>query len=149
MNPEREARERARVAQIMQDDNAIFVFGSNEAGIHGAGAAKDAANLYGAIIGIGEGLMGRSYAIPTKRTPDGDVLTLPEIRVYAERFLEFAVDHPELTFALTRVGCGLAGYRDEQITRLFLMAPENVKLPEGWRRSSRAVRFGGRDPSKR
>ena len=110
----------------------VFVFGSNLAGRHGRGAALDAKLKHGAVYGVGEGLSGQSYAIPTK---DERLRTrpLPAIRESVERFMKFAADHPEMTFQVTRVGCGLAGYRDEDIAPMFAGAPGNCLLPEGWR----------------
>lgn len=149
VDPAYEARERARVLAIMARPNSIFVFGSNEVGIHGAGAAKDAVDKYGAILGVGEGPMGRSYAIPTKQTPNGDILPPREIREYANRFIAYACAHPELTFALTRVGCGLAGYTDRVMSPIFRLAPKNVELPLGWRRSQLVDRLPpGQHPVK-
>lgn len=109
----------------------IFVFGSNLAGRHGAGAALHARIEHGAIYGQGDGLQGNSYAIPTK---DGNIETLPlsEIKQYVEEFKTFATNHPELSFFVTRIGCGLAGYTDEQIAPMFKGSPSNCQLPEGW-----------------
>jgi hypothetical protein len=126
-------REQARVEQIMKDDpNAIFVFGSNQAGRHGAGAARVAFDRYGANYGTGVGLRGRSYAIPTK---DLQIETLPldVIEFYVKEFLHVARTLATTTFAVTRIGCGLAGYGDSDIAPMFRDAPENCKLPEGWR----------------
>jgi hypothetical protein len=110
----------------------IFVFGSNLSGIHGAGAARSALLDHGAVWGRGVGLQGRSYAIPTK---DGGIKTLPlpVIRQYVFSFLVYAAENPHLTFNVTRIGCGLAGYRDEDIAPMFRAAPPNCILPEGWR----------------
>jgi hypothetical protein len=110
----------------------VFVFGSNLAGRHGKGAARDAFLRHGAIYGKGEGLAGLSYAIPTK---DAKIKTLPlaAIAAHVIAFLDFAHAHPELTFNVTRIGCGLAGYRDADIAPLFKGAPANCNLPEGWR----------------
>lgn len=109
----------------------IFVFGSNLAGRHGAGAAKYARQHYGAIYGQGIGLQGDSYAIPTK---DYNIETLPlsEIKRYVDMFLAFARSNPKLEFQLTRIGCGLAGYKDEQIAPMFVGLPRNVIVPEEW-----------------
>ncbi len=110
----------------------IFVFGSNLAGRHGKGAALWARQNRGAIYGQGEGLQGRSYAIPTK---DGDLFTLPVsvIAFAVWRFLEFAREHPEHTFEVTPIGCGLAGYEPAQIAPMFKLAPPNVELPGEFR----------------
>jgi len=106
----------------------IFVFGSNLRGMHGGGAAYVAYKKFGAIMGQGVGLQGQSYGIPTMQ---GGVET---IRPYVDEFLAFAKQHPELTFLVTRIGCGIAGFRDSEIAPLFEKAHdmENVVLPEGW-----------------
>lgn len=111
---------------------SIFVFGSNLAGYHGAGAAYTAKKEFGAIQGQGIGRQGDSYAIPTK---DYDVQTLPlnEIEVYVNKFLTYARRSPNLLFYVTKIGCGLAGYTEDLIKPLFKDAPENCLLPDGWR----------------
>lgn len=107
----------------------IFVFGSNLAGRHGKGAALYARCHHGAIYGQGEGLQGDSYALPTK---DASLraIPLPILRGYVNSFLQFARDRSDLTFRLTPIGCGLAGYRPEQIAPMFLPVPANVILPD-------------------
>lgn len=114
-------------------DNQVFVFGSNKLGMHGAGAAKHAWRFWGAVYGCGEGMRGRSYAIPTKKTPYVR-LTLAQVAEGVGRFVEFARQHPEFKFILTRVGCGLAGFSDDEIAPLFRGLPDNVDIPEGWKR---------------
>lgn len=111
---------------------AIFVFGSNLAGRHGAGAAAYARKYWGAIYGQGEGLQGNSYALPTK---DENIQTLPlgEIEKHVAGFIEFATLADDLTFNVTRIGCGLAGYTDEQIAPMFSLAPPNVTLPKSFK----------------
>jgi hypothetical protein len=106
----------------------IFVFGSNLAGRHGKGAALYARQHHGALYGQAVGLQGNSYAIPTK---DEYLRTLPleAIRQYVDEFKRFAADHPEMTFQVTAIGCGLAGYKPEQIAPLFANAPPNCMLP--------------------
>jgi len=106
----------------------IFVFGSNLRGMHGGGAAYVAYRKFGAIMGQGVGLQGQSYAIPTMQ---GGVET---IRPYVNEFIEFAKAHPELTFLVTRIGCGIAGFTDAEISPLFESAHniDNIVLPEGW-----------------
>lgn len=106
----------------------IFVFGSNLAGAHGGGAARIAVEVFGAIWGQGVGLQGQSYAIPTMQ---GGVET---IKPYVDEFIEFAKQHRELFFYVTRIGCGIAGFRDEEIAPLFANAKklENVALPESF-----------------
>lgn len=107
-------------------ENEIFVFGSNLGGMHGGGAARAAYNRFGAVWGQGVGLQGQSYAIPTMQ---GGVET---IKPYVDEFIEFAQTHPELKFFVTRIGCGIAGFRDEQIAPLFAAAidKENIILPK-------------------
>lgn len=106
----------------------IFVFGSNLAGRHGAGAAKFAVKNHGAIYGQGWGLQGNSFAIPTK---DANIKTLPlsVIRTYIEKFKGFAREHPDMIFQLTPIGCGLAGYKHEDIGPMFKNSPSNVMIP--------------------
>jgi hypothetical protein len=109
----------------------IFVFGSNLAGIHGAGAAAFAVKNHGAIWAQGVGLQGSSYGIPTK---DFNIRTLPlaKVNYYVEDFIAFAKKHPEMTFNVTAIGCGLAGYTPEQIAPMFKNAPQNCTLPESF-----------------
>ena len=110
------------------EPNEIFVFGSNLQGYHGAGAARMALDKFGAVWGQGVGLQGQSYAIPTM---EGGVDT---IKPYVDEFIEFAKQHPEYQFLLTRVGCGIAGFTDEEIAPLFVEALklENVKFPKAF-----------------
>lgn len=112
----------------LPDGPEIFVFGSNLAGRHGKGAALAARRQHGAIYGQGVGQQGNSYAIPTK---DANLRTLPlnQIRLYVAAFLAWADLNPHRTFRLTPIGCGLAGYRPEQIAPMFSGAPENVLMP--------------------
>ena len=106
----------------------VFVFGSNLHGHHGGGAARVARIKFGAIMGQGVGLQGQSYAIPTMQ---GGVET---IKPYVDDFIEFAKMNKQLTFLVTRIGCGIAGFRDEEIAPLFEASHEvdNIVLPEGW-----------------
>lgn len=110
----------------------IFVFGSNLSGRHGKGAALAARNMFGAEYGVGSGRTGRSYALPTK---DRQLRTLPVglIKEHVAQFLDYACTHPEFDFFVTRVGCELAGYRDEEIAPLFASAPANCSFAECWR----------------
>lgn len=109
----------------------IFVFGSNLRGVHGAGAAKFALNNHGAVWGQGVGLQGDSYGIPTK---DMQIRTLPleKIKPHVDEFLAFAADNPKLTFQVTAIGCGLAGYTPDDIAPMFLDAPANCEMPPEW-----------------
>lgn len=113
------------------DKNQIFVFGSNEAGIHGKGSAKDAADMFGAKKGIGFGLEGQSFAIPTK---DKKIKTLSiiQIKYYVDKFIEFAKRKPELIFLVVEIGCMNAGYKPKDIAPLFkeVINIENIYLPE-------------------
>ena len=106
----------------------IFVFGSNLKGFHGAGAALHAVRKHGAVVGQGTGLQGQSYAIPTCSVP-GKALALGEIKKHVEVFLAFAAASKTLQFHVTRIGCGFAGYTDEDIAPMFKDAPENVWIP--------------------
>lgn len=108
--------------------NQIFVFGSNLQGAHGGGAALAAYNYFGAIWGQGVGLQGHSYAIPTMQGP------VSSIKPYVDEFIEFARKHPEYEFLVTRVGCGIAGFRDADIAPLFKDALEidNIRLPQSF-----------------
>ena len=106
----------------------IFVFGSNLAGRHGRGSAKEAVEKHGAIYGIGIGLQGQSYAIPTK-TADLQILSLETIKWHVEYFEFFAMAHRQLIFNVVAIGCGLAGYSPKQIGPLFQYRPINVNLP--------------------
>lgn len=109
-------------------DNEIFVFGSNLQGMHGGGAAFIAYEKFGAIWGQGVGLQGQSYGIPTMH---GGV---DAIKPYVDEFIEFAKSHPEMIFLVTRIGCGIAGFRDEEIAPLFqdCIEMENVLLPRSF-----------------
>lgn len=111
----------------------IFVFGSNLAGRHGKGSALEALRNHGAVLGQGRGLQGKSYAIPTK-DERLNILPLDLIHVHVECFKMFASMHPRYTFNVVKIGCGLAGYKEEQIAPMFKGAPENVNLPKGWRK---------------
>ena len=118
----------------MNQQQEIFVFGSNLSGIHGAGAARHAMKHHGATMFQGIGLQGSSYALPTKGV-NISFMPLEEIGWHVDAFIEFAKSRPDLTFRVTRVGCGLAGFKDTEIAPLFKDALElpNVRLPKGWR----------------
>lgn len=106
--------------------NEVFVFGSNLQGSHGGGAAAAAVRYFGAVWGQGVGMQGQSYAIPTMH---GGV---DLIKPYVDEFIQYAREHSELTFLVTRIGCGIAGFRDEEIAPLFTDALDlaNVLLPK-------------------
>ena len=106
--------------------NEIFVFGSNLMGHHGGGAARAALNHFGAVWGVGFGIQGQSYAIPTMQGP------VDTIRPYVDQFIEYAQAHPEQHFLVTPIGCGIAGFIPEEIAPLFNKAISmiNVSLPQ-------------------
>ena len=108
------------------EEHEIFVFGSNLAGRHAGGAARAANMKFGAEWGVGVGLTGQSYAIPTMQ---GGVET---IKPYVDEFIRFAQENPGLKFLVTRIGCGIAGFKDEEIAPLFdkAMQVPNIYLPE-------------------
>jgi len=109
-------------------DNEIFVFGSNIRGMHGGGAARIANMKFGAEWGVGEGITGKCYALPTM---EGGV---DYVAGKVQNFIKCASEHPEFKFYVTRIGCGIAGFTDEEIASLFqtAMEMENVILPESF-----------------
>ena len=118
------------------DKDEVFVFGSNLAGNHAGGAARTALLRFGAKMGQGEGMQGQSYAIPTMQ---GGVET---IKPYVDRFIDLAYEWDQTTFYVTRIGCGIAGFTDEEIAPLFNRAYDlyNVRLPESFARIIRERR---------
>lgn len=112
--------------------NEVFVFGSNLSGRHGAGAARQALEQFGAEYGVGEGLTGNCYAFPTldrnlrKRR-------VKELRDSRDLFYKVCSENPDKTFLLTAVGTGLAGYPLNEMKQLFKKAPKNVVKPEEFR----------------
>src|SRR5574344_148125 len=110
------------------EEHEIFVFGSNLAGRHGGGAARAANMKFGAEWGVGVGLTGQSYAIPTMQ---GGVET---IKPYVDEFISFVQAHSEFFFFVTRIGCGIAGFKDRDIAPLFAeaMKLDNICLPESF-----------------
>ena len=111
----------------LQDDE-VFVFGSNLGGFHGGGAAHIAMRQFGAKWGQGVGLQGQSYAIPTMHGG------IREIKPYVDDFIAFAREHTELFFYVTKIGCGIAGFKDSEIGPLFADAIDlpNVALPKSF-----------------
>lgn len=109
----------------------IFVFGSNLAGRHAAGAARFAVEKHGAVLGKAFGHQGSAYAIPTC---DAQIrpLPLPSIGGYVQDFIAYAKMHPELKFQVTRIGCGIAGFTDQEIAPLFADASANCLMPPEW-----------------
>lgn len=110
-------------------DGEVFVFGSNKEGMHGSGAARIVYEEFGAEWGVGAGMTGQCYAIPTMDR------SIDIIHRHADDFTAYAREHPELTFLVTRIGCGIAGWRDSEIAPLFeeASALDNVALPEEFR----------------
>ena len=125
--------------RLPRETSWVWVFGSNLAGIHGAGAAKVARDLYGRKYGVQtaygpyiSGDLQESYAIPTKN-PDFEVLTIDEIMPFVETFKKYAYDNPGKLFFVTRVGCGFAGNADSEIAPLFIDSPLNCNFPYNWK----------------
>lgn len=111
----------------------VFVFGSNLAGLHGAGSALHACRYWGAKQGQGKGYQGDSYAIPTKGRRM-EILSLAEIAISVQLFLDFAKNRSDIEFHIVAIGCGLAGYKPEQIATMFTMRTSNCVLPTEFQR---------------
>lgn len=134
MTPTHDSPTRITPPQVnVLGDGELFVFGSNAAGLHMGGAARFALERFGAVWGIGEGLQGHSYAIPTMEGPEA-------LRAAVERFTAFAREHGEWHFLVTPVGCGIAGYAVDEVAPLFAQAARlpNVSLPLGFWKVLRA-----------
>jgi hypothetical protein len=110
-----------------QYDDEVFVFGSNQQGVHGRGAALTAKQQHGAVQGVGEGVTGKAYALPTKATP-GKSLSLNEVAQHVYKLIAHAAKNPRTKFRLTKIGTGLAGHSEADIAKLFAQAPANVVL---------------------
>ena len=108
--------------------NEIFVFGSNLAGMHGGGAARTARLYFGAVMGNGNGPQAQPYAIPILQR------RVETIRPYVDKFIDYAKAHPELTFLVTPIGCGIAGFTPDEIAPLFkeAVSVENIHLPQSF-----------------
>jgi len=117
-----------KVESLLPDE--VFVFGSNLEGMHGAGAAYTALQKFGAVLGCGVGLRGQSYAIPTMHGG------IPEIKPYVDDFIAFAKENADKFFYVTRIGCGIAGFRDKDMAPLFAGAKDlpNVCLPSSFKK---------------
>lgn len=115
----------------------VFVFGSNTGGYHGGGAARFAYEKEGARWGVGVGHVGNSYALPTKlgHKEHGVRGTLPldVIKKFVDGFIAYAMVHPELTFQVTCIGCGLAGLKHEDVAPMFKDAPGNCLFDTLWK----------------
>lgn len=110
------------------EPDEVFVFGSNLDGFHHGGAARMAFEKFGAVWGEGVGLHGQSYAIPTMHGG------IEELEPYIDDFCQYVWNHPGKLFLVTRVGCGIAGFKDQEIAPLFadLIETDNVALPQEW-----------------
>lgn len=116
-----------------KEDDVYFVFGSNLSGYHGAGAAREAHVNFSAVWGEYLGFTGKSYAIPTVNKNISGKLDLEEIKKYIDDFVDVTHKHKDKKFFVTRVGCGLAGYYNEDIATLFSSCnPENCTFPHTW-----------------
>lgn len=118
--------------KTLPKSDEVFVFGSNLAGVHGAGAAKVAHSLYNAVYGIGIGRVNQSYAIPTKDA-NIETLSLDIIKLYVDDFIKYSNENSYTNFFITRIGCGLAGYKDYQIAPMFIGCGINCDFPIEWK----------------
>lgn len=123
----------------------VFVFGSNEAGRHGMGAAETAYKKHGAVYGVGFGPTGRCFAIPTK---DWRIDRLPfsTIEFYVQRFIVYARFNPVVTYQVTQIGCGLSGFQAKDIAPLFKYAPDNCQFDTEWEAFLPKKKFWGTFP---
>lgn len=113
------------------DDNEIFVFGSNLAGNHAGGAARLAHEHFGAEMGVGEGVTGQSYAFPTL-TEDFQKVSSTQLHMARLKLYQTANTMPNHKFILTKVGCGIAGFDELKMQKMFSNAPSNIMKPEDW-----------------
>jgi hypothetical protein len=120
----------------------IFVFGSNLSGNHTGGAARYAHEKRGAVMGVGEGLTGECYALPTVGE-DFHTMTLAKVKEHVNTFLKVANRRDDLDFQVTRVGCGIAGFKDADIAPLFADAPPNCSFDEKWEEFLPGAEFWG------
>lgn len=111
--------------------NQVFVFGSNMAGRHGGGAARQAWLFFGAEQGVDEGSTGKCYAFPTL-TEDMQQCSNTQLKASRLKLYKYAEANQDKEFLLTKVGCGIAGFSEEKMKRLFKNAPSNITKPEGW-----------------
>jgi hypothetical protein len=110
----------------------IFVFGSNRLGIHGVGAVRFAVVHKGVEYGIGEGLIGSCYVIPTKGFNISQI-NLDEVDAHVQKFISYARENPHQIFQVTQIGCGLGGFTKEEIAPMFEFAPENCYFDTMWK----------------
>lgn len=128
----KEQRLHSQFRLLPANPEMIFVFGSNEAGRHGAGAALFAYNHRGAVMGQSFGHHGTSFAIPTKDPSIRFTLPLSSIKDYVRHFIMYAESRRDLIFQVTAIGCGLAGLKHEQIAPMFFKAPANCLFDHVW-----------------
>ena len=114
-----------------EGEDWIWVFGSNLGGIHGAGAALVARKQYGAQFGKGKGMTGQSYAIPTKDEYLCS-LRLETVRQHVQDFVDYTKANPDKRFWVTAVGCGLAGFHEDEIAPMFEGCGSNCSFPHTW-----------------
>ena len=121
----------SKITQL--EDNEVFVFGSNTQGAHGGGAARTAMN-WGAIYGQAYGLQGKTFAIPNVDYTKSGKMAVSEIKKYVDKFLDFTLNHKDKKFLVTEIGCGIAGFKIEEMAELFREALkdkyDNVYLPQ-------------------
>ena len=121
----------SKITQV--EDDEVFVFGSNTQGAHGGGAARAAMN-WGAIYGQAYGLQGKTFAIPTVDFTKSGKMAVSEIKKYVDKFLDFTLEHKDKKFLVTEIGCGIAGFKIEEMAELFREALkdkyDNVYLPQ-------------------
>lgn len=119
-------KERVTPARIEElGKNEIFVFGSNLRGAHLGGAVATARRKWGAVMGQGVGMQGKTYAIPTMFASVG------QIAPYVDQFISYAKQYPDTVFLVTEIGCGIAGFSPVDIAPLFknAMEEQNIHLP--------------------
>nr|WP_174505439.1 hypothetical protein [Acinetobacter sp. Marseille-Q1620] len=113
-------------------EDTVFVFGSNMAGTHAGGAAKMAVEHFGAVKGVGRGWAGQSFAIPTMNE-HLQQMPLSQIQHYIEDFKIYTKNHPKMKYFITSIGCGVAGYKTEEIAPMFKGISHNVIFPISFR----------------
>lgn len=128
------SREESLLNQMINklENNEIFVFGSNLAGKHLGGAAKQAKEMFGASDGVGEGLTGKCYAFPTLDSRFKKV-TKRKLMISIFKLYICCLEFPKRKFLLTKVGCGIAGFKEDKIKSIFKNYPENLILPSDWK----------------
>jgi len=111
--------------------NQIFIFGSNGLGKHIGGAARQAFEKFGAQMGVSEGWCGQAYAFPTLNK-HFQKCSMRQLRASRDRLFKVCEQNPEYEFLLTKIGCGIAGFKDAEIKPLFDVHPINLTMPIEW-----------------